>query len=210
VASNDRRKFAESTTRNHGPILEVLEPRLPASGTVLEIASGSGEHAALFAPQFPHLTWQPSDIDEAALESIEGWRQHTGAENIRPALRLDMTDLAAVNEVLPDDITAITNCNMIHISPWACCTGLMELAGQRLPADGLLFLYGPYNRGGQFTAPSNAAFDNWLKSQNDDWGIRDLEAVVDCATVNGLAMTDIIDMPANNFSLIFRRLASHL
>jgi len=210
VASSDLRKFSESTARNQGPIFEVLEPRLPASGTVLEIASGSGEHAAAFAPQLPHLTWQPSDIDAMALESIEGWRQHTGAENIRPAIRLDMMDLIAASKLLPDDITVITNCNMIHISPWACCLGLMELAGQRLPAEGLLFLYGPYNRYGQYTSPSNASFDNWLKSKNADWGIRDLEAVVECAAGNGLEMTEIIEMPANNFSLIFRRFTSHL
>lgn len=208
MVSDDVRKFSDSTARNRGPIFEVLEPRLPTSGTVLEIASGSGEHGAWFAPQLPHLTWQPSDIDAVALESIEAWRQHTFAENIRPALRLDMTDISAAHELLPDNITAVTNCNMIHISPWECCLGLMELAGQHLPAGGLLFLYGPYNRDGQYTSPSNASFDHWLKSQNADWGIRDLEAVVACAASNSLDMTEIIEMPANNFCLVFRRLDS--
>ncbi len=200
---DDARAFSAAAARNREPIFSVLQPRLPPAGIVLEIASGSGEHAAAFAPRLAHLSWQPSDFEDAALASIEAWRQHTAVENILPPLRIDITKPQAVT--LPDDIQAVVNCNMIHISPWSCCEGLMALAARALPRDREMFLYGPFKREGRHSAPSNADFDGWLKSQNPAWGVRDLDDVVACAAVQGLMLVDVFDMPANNLAVIFRQ-----
>jgi len=198
---DDARAFSAAAARNRTPIFTALQPHLPDAGVVLEIASGSGEHAVAFAAQLGHLTWQPSDFEDEALASIEAWRRHAAVENIRPPLRIDITEPEAV--VLPDDIQLIFNANMIHISPWACCRGLMALAGRALPPGGILFLYGPFRREGRHTAPSNADFDGWLKSQDPAWGVRDLEDVIPCAAAEGLGLVEVLDMPANNFAVIF-------
>ena len=209
-AAGDGRMFSSATARNREPIFALLQRLLPASGTVLEIASGTGEHAACFAPRLGHLTWQPSDVDAAALASIEAWRAQTQADNFRPALRLDIAEPESAAPALPGDLQVIFSCNMIHISPWACCRGLMALAGRTLPAGGLLILYGPFKRDGRHTAPSNADFDQWLKSQDPAWGVRDLADVAACAADQGLALSETVDMPANNLSLVFARTADQI
>ena len=197
----DARRFAPATARNREPILAVLRRVLPASGTVLEIASGTGEHAAHFAPHFPALTWQPSDADADNLASIAAWAAASGAANIRPPILLDVT--------APDwgveGVAAILAVNMIHIAPWAAAEALMAGAGRRLPPGAPLYLYGPYKRGGQHTAPSNAAFDADLRRRDPAWGVRDLDDVARLALQSGLDLAEVVAMPANNLSVIFRR-----
>ena len=197
----DARLYAPATQRNRDVILDVLRQTLPATGLVLEIASGSGEHAIHFAQALPGLTFQPTDPTPEALTSIQAWRTETKIANLRPPLWLDVTQhpwpLAAADAVL---------CiNMIHISPWAATLALMRGAAQILPAGAPLYLYGPYRRDGAHTAPSNADFDASLKSRDPAWGVRDLEAVADAARAAGFSTPAITPMPANNLSLVFRR-----
>jgi SAM-dependent methyltransferase len=195
------KRHAPAAARNRGPILDVLRPRLPARGLVLEIASGSGEHAVHFAAALPGLVFQPSDPDEEALASIDAWSAESGLANIRPAVALD-----AAAPAWPIPRAAAVLCsNMIHIAPWPAAAGLIAGSARVLGEDGLLHLYGPYRRGGRHTAPSNEAFDRDLRRRNPDWGVRDLEAVCDLAAAHGFAPPEVIDMPANNLSLVFRR-----
>jgi len=168
---------------------------------VLEIASGSGEHMVQFALAHPELTFQPSDRDPEARASIDAWVAHMGLANVRPAIAIDTTETFA--PVTAADVVVCIN--MIHISPWASTVGLMRNAAAVLSPGGLLYLYGPYRRDGAHTAPSNAAFDVDLRSRNADWGIRDLEAVANLAAEHGFDASDVIAMPANNFSVVFRR-----
>jgi hypothetical protein len=198
--SNSQRRSSPATAHNRGPILEVLQQILPSSGLVLEISSGAGEHAAFFSRHFPALIWQPSDVDESALESIEAWRSE-GSENLRSPIRLDATSPAWP----VTGAVAVLNINMIHIAPWSACQGLMRGAEEVLASGGLLYLYGPYQIDGEHTAPSNAAFDASLKSRDPSWGIRDMAGVSEEAQRRGLRLEQKIAMPANNFSLIFRR-----
>lgn len=194
--------MAAAVARNKEPILAVLTRVLPKSGLVLEIASGTGEHAAFFAGRLPDLIWQPSDPDPEALASIGAWARHVGSPgNLRPPLALDAT--AAVWPI--DAADAIVCVNMIHISAWAVCRGLMRGAAAVLAHDGILYLYGPYRVGGRHTAPSNEAFDRSLRMQDPAWGVRDLEAVAAEARENGLALVETVPMPANNLSVIFRK-----
>lgn len=180
----------------------MLKPRLPASGVVLEIAAGAGEHAVYNAAALPGLVWRPTDPDPEALISIAAWRDHAGLPNLLPPVQLDAAD--------PDgwpagQVDAIVNINMIHISPWAATRGLMTGAGRLLPAGGLLFLYGPYIEADIETAPSNAAFDVSLRSRNAAWGLRRLDAVAALAAEHGLELVERIGMPANNLALVFRK-----
>jgi hypothetical protein len=197
----DARLYAPATQRNREFILDVLRPTLPATGLVLEIASGSGEHAIHFAQALPNLTFQPTDPTPEALTSIAAWIAETGIANVRPPIRLDVTQhpwpLAAADAVL---------CiNMIHISPWEATLALMRGAAKILPAGAPLYLYGPYRRDGAHTAPSNADFDASLKARDPAWGVRDLEAVAQAARAAGFTEPAITPMPANNLSLVFRR-----
>ena len=195
------RRHAPATARNRQPILDVLRQHLPEAGLVLEVASGSGEHVMHFAASLPNLVFQPSDPDSEARASIDDWARETGLANVRPAVALDAQQAAwPVKQA-----DAVLCCNMIHIAPWPAATGLVAGAGRLLPADGLLYLYGPYRRGGQHTAPSNDAFDRDLRRRNPAWGVRDLEEVAACANENGFGAPEIVEMPANNLSLIFRR-----
>ncbi|WP_442680899.1 DUF938 domain-containing protein [Sphingomonas sp. ASY06-1R] len=191
------RRHAPATLRNRDAIADVLATVLPASGIVLEVASGSGEHCAHFAQRFPTLTWQPSDPERAARISIDVWCDGIG--NIRPALDLDATS--------PDwpvaRAAAILCINMVHISPWPATLGLVTGAARLLHRGAPLFLYGPYRRAGHPTASSNEAFDAALKARDPRWGLRDLEAVV--AAADGFALDRVIDMPANNLSVVLRR-----
>ena len=193
------KREAPAAARNRQPILDVLQPRLPEKGLVLEIASGTGEHVVHYAAARPELTFQPSDPDAAARASIDDWVRTLGLDNVRPALEIDVT--RAIWPVERAD--AVLCCNMIHIAPWEAAVGLIAGAARLLPPAGLLFLYGPYRRGGRHTAPSNEAFDADLKRRNPAWGVRDLETVIEQAGAQGFSAPDIIDMPANNLSLLF-------
>jgi len=195
------KRHAPATARNRQPILDVLRSRLPPDGLVLEVASGSGEHVVHFAATLRHLVFQPSDPSAAARASIDDWADASGLANVRPAVALD-----AEAPTWPVERAAAVLCsNMIHIAPWSAAIGLIAGASRVLPADGLLYLYGPYRRAGRHTAPSNDAFDRDLRERNAEWGVRDLEAVTELAAAHGFEAPEIIDMPANNLSLAFRR-----
>ncbi|WP_292054611.1 MULTISPECIES: DUF938 domain-containing protein [unclassified Brevundimonas] len=188
--------------RNAPAILARLKPHLPASGRVLEIASGSGQHAVAFAGALPEVEWHPSDPSPEARHSTDLWAAQSGLNNLRPALHLDMLDEASWPDGTYDAIVCI---NMVHISPWAATEGLMALAQSRLAQGGLLYLYGPYREPDVALAPSNAAFDESLKSRNPEWGLRDRDQVIELAKRHGLRFTLRAEMPANNISLMFRR-----
>jgi SAM-dependent methyltransferase len=195
------KRHAPATARNRQPILDVLRPRLPAQGIVLEIASGSGEHIVHFAAALPRLVFQPSDPSAEARASIDDWIQSEGLGNVRPALALDATGDAWPIE----RADAVLCCNMIHIAPWEAAVGLISGAARILAEGGTLYLYGPYRRDGRHTAPSNEAFDRDLRQRNPAWGVRDLETVAELAAAQGFTSPEIIDMPANNLSLLFKR-----
>lgn len=201
TATTDARRSAPATQRNRQPILGVLERVLPAAGLVLEVASGTGEHAIFFAGKLPAIEWQPSDRDEGNRASIAAWRDEVALPNLRAPLELDAT-----SEDWPvARADALVNINMIHIAPWAACAGLMRGAARLLSAGAPLVLYGPFRRGGRHTAPSNEAFDRGLRAQDAAWGVRDLDEVVRVAAVEDLALDEIVEMPSNNLSVIFRR-----
>lgn len=189
--------------RNAEAILAVLRAHLPSRGSVLEVASGSGEHAMAFASALPGVQWTPSDPSAEARVSVAAWAKLAGPVNLRPSLTLDAAD----DTTWPSDVfDAIFCANMIHISPWVATEGLMRLAGQALRRPGgLLALYGPYREAETPLAPSNAAFDDSLKGRDPAWGLRDRAAVVDLAREHGLVPTSRIAMPANNLMLLFRR-----
>jgi hypothetical protein len=188
--------------RNKQPILKELRRVLPAQGTVLEISSGSGQHAAYFASQLPALIWQPSDLDEENLASIKAWVNDAALPNLRAPIRLDVCERAWPVQ----RVEAIFNANMIHIAPWECCVGLLTGAGQTVAPGGVLFMYGPFRLGGAHTAPSNEEFDVSLKARDARWGVRDVEAVHALAVDSGFSLEERVPMPANNQLLVFRRL----
>ena len=195
------RRQAPAAARNRQPILDVLRPRLPARGLVLEIASGSGEHIVHFAEALPGLVFQPTDPNADARASIDDWVGTRGLGNVRAALALDTTA-----RIWPTDgADAVLCCNMIHIAPWEAAVGLIAGASHMLSSGGMLYLYGPYRRDGAHTAPGNEAFDLDLRRRNPAWGVRDLEAVTALAGDRGFGAPEIIDMPANNLSLVFKR-----
>lgn len=198
----DRRLEYPATLRNRNAILDVLRGVLPATGLVLEIASGSGEHVVHFAQALPDLTFQPSDPEDAALQSIKAWTQDTGAANVLPPVMLD----AAADRWPVATADAILCINMIHISPWRATQGLFRGASKLLSEESPLYLYGPYRRAGVVTAPSNEAFDESLKARNPEWGLRDLETVTALAREEGFSAPAVTEMPANNLSVVFRRL----
>lgn len=192
-------RSAPAAARNREPIAAVLDQELPDAGWVLEIASGTGEHCAFFAERFPATTWQPSDPDPDARDTIAGWCG--GLRNVLPPIALDAA--AADWPVVSAD--AILCINMVHISPWAATLGLMAGAARVLDRGAPLILYGPYRQQGVPTAPSNEAFDAWLKERDPAWGLRALEAVAGAAEDAGFALERIAPMPANNLTLVFRR-----
>ncbi|MCP3136284.1 DUF938 domain-containing protein [Pyxidicoccus xibeiensis] len=197
------KRHAQATERNREPLLAVLREVLPPSGTVLEVASGTGQHAAFFARAFPGLTWQPSDVEPESLESIAAWRAEEALPNLLPPLVLD----ASTQPWPRSAADVILNVNMIHISPWASCQGLMRGAGQVLAPGGLLVMYGPYFVEGRETAPSNLAFDASLRARNPAWGVRELGAVTAEAARHGLERERVVDMPSNNLTVVFRKRA---
>ena len=196
------KREAPAAARNRQPILDVLQPRLPAKGLVLEIASGTGEHVVHYAAARPELTFQPSDPDAGARASVDDWVRTLGLGNVRPALEIDVTRTTWPVE----RADAVLCCNMIHIAPWEAAIGLVAGAARLLPPGGLLFLYGPYRVGGRHTAPSNEAFDADLRRRNPAWGVRDLETVAELAASRGFSVPEIVEMPANNLSLLLNRL----
>lgn len=197
----DKRRSAPHVARNAGPIADVLREVLPERGLVLEVASGTGEHALHFAREFPKLLWQPSDPEPVALRSIEAWREEAGLFNLLPPVSLD----ARAAEWPIDAADAVLAINMVHISPWSATAGLMRGAGGLLGPGGLLYLYGPYRQAGVETAPSNEAFDADLKARNPDWGLRELDDVTAAAAGHGFSLERVVAMPANNVSVVFRR-----
>ncbi|WP_342237397.1 DUF938 domain-containing protein [Inquilinus sp. OTU3971] len=198
----DHRQHAPAAARNRDPILAVLRGVLPRTGTVLEIASGSGEHSLHFAAALPGLVFQPSDPNPEARRSIAAWAAESGLANLRPPLALD-----AASPPWPVTAADAVLCiNMIHISPWAATEGLMRGAAAILPPSGPLYLYGPYRRAGVPTAPSNEAFDRDLRGRDPAWGLRGLEAVAALAAAAGFSGPAVTEMPANNLSVVFRRL----
>ncbi|MGB7098460.1 MAG: DUF938 domain-containing protein [Xanthobacteraceae bacterium] len=199
--ASDPRLYQGHVARNREPILDVLKRVLPSAGLVVEIASGSGEHAVSFAKALPGISWQPTDIDAAALASIAAHRAAAGAANLLAPLHLDTT--VQPWPVAHADVVVCNN--MIHISPWAVTEALIRGAARILPAGGVLFLYGPYKIDGRHTAPSNEDFDVSLRARNPEWGIRDLGDVTDLAARHGFVLAETMPMPANNLSVIFRR-----
>lgn len=197
----DSRRSAPHVARNADAIAALLKDILPDSGLVLEIASGTGEHALHFARAFPRLLFQPTDADPVALRSVEAWRTAEGAPNLLAPVPLDAG--AAAWPVEKAD--AILCINMVHISPWEATLGLLKAAAHLLPPGGPLYLYGAYRREGVATAPSNEAFDRSLKGRNPQWGLRRLEDVIAAAEAQGLSLDRVVDMPANNLSVILRK-----
>ena len=193
------KRHAPATERNRDVIAETLARVLPAEGLVLEVASGTGEHAVHFARCFPGLIWQPSDPDPIAIASINAWRGDSNLSNMQPAMPLDASADWPISHA-----DAVICINMTHISPWAATLGLLRNAARVLPQSAVLFIYGPYNQRDVPLADSNAAFDASLRQQNAAWGLRFVEDIAEEAHKLGLRLDQVIDMPANNLSLIFR------
>jgi len=196
--------------RNHQAIWAVLQPFLAGkSGDVVEAGSGTGQHVADFARRSPEITWWPSDLNEQHLKSIAAWRAHAGLANIRPPLRIDLSDPAWCSQMHdgsgPGELLAVFCANVIHIAPWRVAEGLFAGAARYLRADGRLFLYGPFKRDGKHTAPSNAAFDASLRDRDPEWGVRDIADLEKLAAGAGLVLIEIAEMPANNLVLVFAR-----
>jgi Protein of unknown function (DUF938) len=199
--ASDPRLYHAHVARNREPILEVFSRVLPSGGIVLEVASGSGEHAAYFAKGLPSVSWHPTEVNPSALASIHAHRSDARAPNLLPPVYLDVTsDLWPVERA-----DALVCINMIHITPWAATEGLVAGAKRTLVVGGVLYLYGPYKIDGQHTAPSNHDFDGWLRAQNGAWGVRDLVEVADLAQRHGFDLEETVSMPANNLSVIFRK-----
>jgi SAM-dependent methyltransferase len=199
--TSDPRQHAPATLRNREPILAVLREELPDAGLVLEVASGTGEHAVHFARALPGLRWQPSDPSLDALDSIAAWREAEGSLNLLVPLELD----AARSDWPLANADAIVCINMIHISPWDATEGLMRGAARLLSAGAPLCLYGPYRRAGYPLEPSNAAFDESLRARDPRWGLRELDDVAACAAAQGLSLAKVMEMPANNLMVVFRK-----
>ena len=215
--TDDARQYAPATKRNREAILEVLQQVLPNNCTVLEIASGTGEHGVFFAPRLGNRKWLPSEPNPLLLASIEAWQTYQPADNLSPPLELDVCDSVWPVETRVSStwlqsfdfetfpLAAMVNINMIHIAPWLTCLGLMAGASRILPSGGILYMYGPFKQDGKHTAPSNVAFDATLRSQNPQWGVRDLNDVVEVARARALSLLTTYQMPANNLSVVFQR-----
>ena len=201
----DVKQYAPATQRNREPILKILSEVLPPNSKVLEIASGTGEHAVYFAAQLKSCHWIPSDPNPESRSSITAWKNASSVENLSLPLSIDVTQADWPQQVAESKIDSIVNINMIHIAPWQACLGLMKGAGRILPPQGILYLYGPYKRNGEHTAVSNARFDRSLRDRHREWGIRNLERVIEAAADANLKLQQVVEMPANNLSVIFTR-----
>jgi SAM-dependent methyltransferase len=206
----DGRLDAAAFHRNHQAIWAVLQPFLAGkSGDVVEAGSGTGQHVVDFARRSPEITWWPSDLNEQHLKSIAAWRAHAGLPNIRPPLRIDLSDPLWCSEMRdgsgPGELLAVFCANVVHIAPWRVAEGLFAGAGRYLRTDGRLFLYGPFKRDGKHTAVSNAVFDTSLRDRNPEWGVRDIADLQKVAEGAGLVLIEIAEMPTNNLVLVFAR-----
>jgi len=198
----DARQLSPSAARNCGPIREVLIRVLPKKGIALEIGSGTGEHVTSFAKALPGLVWLPSDPDSASRASIKAWSATEGLANVRTPVSIDVRkEIWGVEDDAP--FNAMISLNMVHIAPWEAALGLLAGAGRLLKPDGVLVFYGPFMLGGTHTAVSNAAFDADLKRRDPRWGVRDVDDLVGAAAPHGLELLELIEMPANNLSLVF-------
>ena len=206
---SDARRFAPATARNREPIGEVLARVAPPRARVLEIASGTGEHAVFLAERLSVASWQPTDPDAPSRASIDAWRAAASEavrDRLRPAEALDVH--ASPWPPFAHDVDLVVCINMVHISPWTATAALMRGAAETLARGGVLYLYGPYRRGGAHTSESNAAFDASLRARDASWGVRDLEAVVSEAERRGFALhpdEGVVAMPANNLSVVLVR-----
>jgi SAM-dependent methyltransferase len=208
AAPDDGRLDAAAFHRNHAAIAPMLENFLKGrAADVLEIGSGTGQHAVAFAQAMPAVTWWPSDHNDNHLRSIEAWRTYAKLENAKPPIRLDasVNDWRLTERGLPSLFTAIFSANVIHIAPWSVAVGLFAGAGRHLVPGGRLFLYGPFRRDGVHNAPSNAAFDASLRNRNPEWGVRDIADLKRLGGANGLRLAELIEMPSNNAVLAFER-----
>jgi SAM-dependent methyltransferase len=205
-AEADGRLDAPAFHRNHAAIWSVLS-RFLVGGDVLEIGSGTGQHGVHFAGQSPTITWWPSDHLDGHLRSIDAWRKLEHRDNVRAAVRIDAsaTDWKLAEQGAPKAFTAIFCANVIHIAPWRLAEGLIAGARRHLSPDGRLFLYGPFRRDGVHNSPSNEAFDANLRRDNPEWGVRDLADLRKLAAANGLRLAELVEMPANNATLVFER-----
>ena len=206
----DGRLDAAAFHRNHQSIWSVLQTFLAGkSGDVVEAGSGTGQHVVHFAKHSPDINWWPSDLNENHLKSIEAWRAYAALPNIRPPLRIDLSDSAWCPQMHdgsgPAELLAVFCANVIHIAPWRVAEGLFAGAGRFLRDDGRLFIYGPFKRDGKHTAMSNAVFDTSLRDQDADWGVRDIADLEKLAAGAGLALVETVQMPANNMILVFGR-----
>jgi SAM-dependent methyltransferase len=199
--TTDTPQSAPAAERNKAPILAVLEQVLPPSGLAVEIASGTGQHVVHFAQALPQWTWQPTEPDSQMRQSIAAWLAKCDLPNVLPPLALDVCQ----PDWPVDRADAVLCINMIHISPWHATEHLLAGCERILRPGGILFLYGPYRRFGRHTAPSNEAFDASLRQRDPQWGVRDLETVAETARQHGLEMSQVVEMPANNLSLVFVR-----
>ena len=209
------KQHAPAAERNKTAILSVLESCLPAEGVVLEVASGTGQHAAYFADRLTQLYWQPTDISDERLASIAAWAEGHAADRLLPPRHLDVTEpewqqpwqapSLPLGAEAASRVVAVVSINMIHIAPWEAAVGLVSGAGALLSVGGVLVIYGPFRRHGAHTAPSNAAFDASLRAQDPAWGIRDLEEVIALAHTRGFVVQQLVEMPANNFSVVFEK-----
>ena len=204
AAAVGERRSAPAAQRNREPIAEVLADWLPKRGLVLEIASGTGEHAVHFAKRFPNLQWQPSDLHPDALRSIAAWREESRLPNLREPIALD----AAKPDWPLDQADAVLSINMVHISPWASALGLIDGAARLLAEGAPLILYGPWLKDDIPTVDSNLAFDADLKRRDPEWGLRRVEDFAAAAEGHALALEDLRQMPANNLMLLFRKQAA--
>jgi len=208
VAVEDARQLSPSAARNCVPIREALTRVLPKKGTVLEIGSGTGEHVVCFAKALPRLVWLPSDPDVASRASIEAWMAHEGLANVRAPVAIDVREKVwGVEDDAPFD--AMISLNMVHIAPWAATLGLLAGGARLLRPDGVLFLYGPFMLGGKHTVATNAAFDLDLKQRDPRWGVRDVDDIVSEAVPHGLELREVVEMPANNLSLVLIKASQH-
>ena len=202
----DGRRSSASTARNRAPLLAALWDILPAQGLVLEIGSGTGEHAVFLGAQLPDLVFQPSEPDAVGRESIAAWIAQSGVQNVLPPLALQ-TETARASDLAGRgaEVRAVMAVNVIHISPWSTCLGLLRLASELLPTGAPMVLYGPFQRGGRHTAESNRAFDTMLRSRDPAWGVRDLDEVASAAAERGFGAPECVEMPANNLVVAFRK-----
>ena len=199
------RQHAPHADRNKGPIVDVLRRVLPDVGIVLEIGSGTGQHITHFAREFPGVQWQPSDYDQVAVASIESYRRESRLPNVREPLLLEVRKRTWGHGLL-DAVLAI---DLVHVTSWSVCEGLFDGARRHLKPNGVLVMYGPFKQEGGFSSPENAGLDAALRARNPDWGLRDLEAVAALGVVRGLLVEQVVDMPAHNLAVVFRKQADN-